>query len=103
MIVQAPSRKVHSEFAEDVRAGLTKPGQRELLSKYLYDEVGSELFEAICLLPVYGLTRADTRRLQRHSKEIVGLMPRPTHVAELGSGSGKKTRLILEALVRRRP
>ena len=103
MIVQAPSQKVNSEFAEDVRAGLTKSEQRELPSKYLYDEVGSELFEAICLLPEYGLTRADTRLLQQHSEEIVGLMPRPTHVAELGSGSGKKTRLILEALVRRRP
>jgi L-histidine N-alpha-methyltransferase len=103
MIVQAPSQKAHSEFAEDVRAGLTKSEQRELPSKYLYDEVGSELFEAICLLPEYGLTRADTRLLQQHSEEIVGLMPRPTHVAELGSGSGKKTRLILEALVRRRP
>lgn len=103
MIVQAPSQKVNSEFAEDVRAGLTKAVQRELPSKYLYDEVGSELFEAICLLPEYGLTRADTRLLQKHSEEIVGLMPRPTHVAELGSGSGKKTRLILEAVVRRRP
>src|ERR1700752_4549595 len=97
-----PARHV-SEFAAAVREGLLKPGQRELPSKYLYDEVGSELFEAICLLPEYGLTRADTRLLQQHSEELVGLMPRPTHVAELGSGSGKKTRLILEALVRRRP
>ena len=101
MIVQAPPQKVISEFAKDVRTGLTKAGQRELPSKYLYDEVGSELFEAICLLPEYGLTRADTRLLQKHSEEIVGLMPRPTHVAELGSGSGKKTRLILEALAKR--
>jgi uncharacterized SAM-dependent methyltransferase len=42
---------VLSDFAADVREGLTKSGQRELPSKYLYDEVGSELFEAICLLP----------------------------------------------------
>ena len=40
-----------SEFAADVRAGLTKPGQRELPSKYLYDEVGSALFETISVLP----------------------------------------------------
>src|SRR5258707_4778719 len=93
---------VSSEFATDVRAGLTKPGQRELPSKYLYDEVGSELFEAICLLPEYGLTRADTRLLQRYSPEIIARMPLPTHVAELGSGSGKKTRFILEALSCRR-
>src|ERR1700747_2788099 len=98
MIVQAPSQKVTSEFAADVRAGLTKPGQRELPSKYLYDEVGSELFEAICLLQEYGLPRADTRLLQRHANEIIARMPLPAHVAELGSGSGKKTRYLLEAL-----
>ncbi|HET8966445.1 MAG TPA: L-histidine N(alpha)-methyltransferase, partial [Candidatus Acidoferrum sp.] len=101
MIVQAPSEKAISEFAADVRAGLSKSGQRELPSKYLYDEVGSELFEAICLLPEYGLTRADTRLLQKHAEEMMARMPTPTHVAELGSGSGKKTRMILEALSKR--
>src|SRR5438128_11730131 len=90
-----------AEFANDVRAGLTKSGQREILSKYLYDEVGSALFEAICLLPEYGLTRADARLLQTHAQEIVDRLPSPIHVAELGSGSGKKTRWILEALSRR--
>src|SRR5215472_10962336 len=87
-----------SEFAADVREALTKPGQRELPSKYLYDEVGSALFEAICVLPEYGLTRADTRLLQQHAQEIVKRLPSPVLVAELGSGSGKKTRWILEAL-----
>ena len=101
MIIQAATQKVTSEFAQDVRAGLSKPGQRELPSKYLYDEVGSELFEAICLLPEYGLTRADTRLLQKYAAEMVSRMPIPTHVAELGSGSGKKTRMILEALAKR--
>jgi L-histidine N-alpha-methyltransferase len=91
-----------SEFAADVRESLTKPGQRELPSKYLYDEVGSALFETICVLPEYGLTRADARLLQRHAEEIVAMLPSPFHVAELGSGSGKKTRWILEALSRRR-
>lgn len=101
MLTQAIPQMVSLEFAADVRAGLTKPVQRELLSKYLYDEVGSELFEAICLLPEYGLTRADTRLLQQHVEEIISRMPVPTHVAELGSGSGKKTRLILEAFAKR--
>lgn len=90
-----------SEFAGDVRASLTKPGQRELPSKYLYDEVGSALFEAISVLPEYGLTRADTRLLQKYAAEIVERLPTPVLVAELGSGSGKKTRWILEALARR--
>jgi len=100
MLMQTIPQMVSLEFAADVRAGLTKLGQRELPSKYLYDEVGSELFEAICLLPEYGLTRADTRLLQRHVEELISRMPLPTHVAELGSGSGKKTRLILEALAK---
>jgi L-histidine N-alpha-methyltransferase len=95
-----PQRHV-SEFAADVREGLTKSGQRELPSKYLYDEVGSALFETISVLPEYGLTRADARLMQTHAREIVGLLPSPVHVAELGSGSGKKTRWILEALARR--
>jgi L-histidine Nalpha-methyltransferase len=95
-----PARHV-SEFADAVREGLTKPGQKELPSKYLYDEVGSALFETICVLPEYGLTRADARLLQEHAKEIVDRLPSPTQVAELGSGTGKKTRWILEALSRR--
>jgi len=90
-----------SAFAADVRESLTKPGQRELPSKYLYDEVGSALFETICVLPEYGLTRADARLLEKYAGEIVGRLPSPIQVAELGSGSGKKTRWILEALSRR--
>ena len=92
-----------SSFAHDVRDGLTRPRQKELPSKYLYDDVGSTLFEAICLLPEYGLTRADARLLSAHADEIVARMPRPTLVAELGSGSGKKTRFVLEALALREP
>jgi dimethylhistidine N-methyltransferase len=88
-------------FAADVRTGLSKSPQKELLSKYLYDDVGSALFEVIGLLPEYGLTRADERLLRRHAIEIVSHLPLPVIVAELGSGSGKKTRAILEALCRR--
>ena len=95
-----PTRHV-SEFARCVRECLAKAGQRELPSKYLYDEVGSALFEAICVLPEYGLTRADARLLEKHAGEIVARLPFPIEVAELGSGSGKKTRWILEALSQR--
>ena len=101
MLTQSLSTRHVSEFAADVRAGLTKSGQRELPSKYLYDEVGSALFETICVLPEYGLTRADARLLQNHAREIVNRLPSPLQVAELGSGTGKKTRWILEALSQR--
>src|SRR5579864_4624398 len=79
------------DIAADVRAGLSKPGQKELPSKYLYDELGSALFEVICLLPEYGLSRAGARLLKRHSEEIIDRLPLPVVVAELGSGSGSKT------------
>lgn len=92
-----------NDFAADVRGGLSKPGQKELPSKYLYDELGSALFEVICLLPEYGLSRAGARLLKRHAEEIIDRVPLPAVVAELGSGSGTKTRWILEALARRQP
>ncbi len=92
-----------SDFAGDVRAGLGKAGQKELFSKYLYDEVGSALFEVITVLPEYGLSRAGSRLLRRHAEEIVARIPGRVVVAELGSGSAKKTRWILEALARRQP
>jgi L-histidine N-alpha-methyltransferase len=90
-----------AEFSSDVVVGLSNEGQKELPSKYLYDEVGSALFDVICLLPEYGLSRAGMRLLQRDSHEIVSLLPTPVLVAELGSGSGQKTRLLLQALSKR--
>src|SRR5579864_75771 len=101
MLVHAIPTNASYEFACDVRAGLTRQGQKELPSKYFYDEVGSALFEVICHLPQYGLTRADERLLRRHGSEIVDRLAGSVAVAELGSGSGKKTRWILEALCRR--
>jgi len=86
------------EFAQAVCLGLSRDGQKELPCKYFYDPVGSALFEVISLLPEYGLTRADERILGRYSHQIIEHVKNPVAVAELGSGSGKKTRHILEAL-----
>lgn len=72
--------------------------QKEIPSKYLYDAVGSELFEVITLLPEYGLWRAEQRILSRHAADIAARLGTPAVVAELGSGSGKKAKWILEAL-----
>ena len=101
MLVHAITSDLTYEFAADVRAGLERPGQKELPSKYLYDDVGSALFEVISHLPEYGLTRADERLLRRNASEIVDRLAMPVAVAELGSGTGKKTRWLLEAVGRR--
>jgi len=95
-----PEKKL---FADEVRSGLGRGGQKELPSKYLYDNLGSALFDAITLLPEYGLTRADERILQRHAHDIARYIPQRTMVSELGSGSGRKTRPILNALRTRGP
>src|ERR1700685_1883110 len=100
MAAQTLTPAANPELIADVRHGLTMPGQKELPSKYLYDNVGSALFEVISVLPEYGLTRADERLLRRYAYEIVEQLPAPVVVAELGSGSGKKTRWILQAPAR---
>jgi L-histidine Nalpha-methyltransferase len=92
-----------TQFVSDVRAGLCREGQKELPSKYLYDQLGFALFEVITMLPEYGLTRADERLLRRHAKEIVSHVPSPALLSELGSGSGRKTRWILSAMSEREP
>jgi L-histidine Nalpha-methyltransferase len=91
------------EFAVAVTDSLSKVGQRELPSQYLYDDLGTALFEAITLLPEYGLTRAEERILRRHAGDILEHLPPPIAVIELGSGSGRKTRWLLEALADREP
>lgn len=94
---------LNGRFALDVRAGLQKPGQKELPPQYLYDDLGSALFEAITRLPEYGLTRAETRLIERHRTDLPGLIGHPALVIELGSGSGRKTRPLLAALARGGP
>ena len=84
-----------TEFERDVRAGLSKPGQKEFYSKYFYDDLGTALFEAITLLPEYGLTRADLRLLREHARELPHRAGHPSVIVELGSGSGDKAREIL--------
>ncbi len=102
MLTNAIIADTAADFAADIRAGLTKAGQKELPSKYLYDTLGSKLFEVIVELPEYGLTRADERLLRANAHEIVRRIPGDVILCELGSGSGRKTRWILEALSRRR-
>jgi dimethylhistidine N-methyltransferase len=90
-----------SEFAADVREGLSKSGQKELLSKYFYDDIGTALFEAITLLSEYGLTRADLRLLDKHAPQLAELAGTVSVIAELGSGSGEKALRLLPHFAKR--
>lgn len=87
-------------FSEDVRRGLTSQ-PKVLYPKYLYDELGSRLFEAITALPEYYLTRAEAEILDAHAEEIAAALGGPVWVTELGSGDGRKTKLLIEALLAR--
>lgn len=73
-------------------------GQKELPSILLYDERGSRLFERICEQPEYYLTRAETALLERHGDEIGELCGPQVALIEYGSGSGRKTQLLLASL-----
>jgi dimethylhistidine N-methyltransferase len=96
--MSASAQQQMSEFALDVAEGLSLEGQKKLAPRYFYDDLGSSLFEAITLLPEYGLTRADERLIKLHSKEIAELVGDVLTVSELGSGSGKKTSHIVRSL-----
>lgn len=93
-------RDPRAGLAEDVRRGLSTEPKR-FLPKYFYDELGSQLFEAICLLPEYYLTRAENQILELYADEIVSSLDGNTTLLEMGSGSASKTRLIIEALLRK--
>ena len=85
-----------AEFATDVRRDLSLT-PKQLQSKYLYDQLGSSLFEAICRLPWYRITRAESRLLERHAPEIVDEFCGGT-IVELGCGSGEKIAMLAEVL-----
>jgi dimethylhistidine N-methyltransferase len=94
------SQAALEDFARDVRAGLTAAPKR-LSCAFLYDARGSALFEQICTLPEYYLTRAETEILERHARGILDAAPPDLTLVELGSGSATKTRIVIEELLRR--
>ncbi|MDX2166908.1 MAG: L-histidine N(alpha)-methyltransferase [Deltaproteobacteria bacterium] len=89
------------QLATDVRRGLTAP-RKWLPPKYFYDDEGSRLFEAICELPEYYLTRTEDALLARIAGEVIAAAA-PTQLVELGSGASRKTRQLLDALVATQP
>ncbi len=90
-----------SNLAEDVRAGLTA-ARKMLPAKYFYDEIGSDLFEQICATPEYYPTRVEHGLLEDVVDEVVDLAC-PEVIVELGSGSSKKTELLLQAALSVQP
>jgi len=90
-----------ADFAGDVRRGLSAH-PKQLFPKHLYDELGSQLFEAICRVDEYYLTRAEKEILSERADDIVASIPQCRTLIELGSGSAEKTRTIIEALFRHR-
>jgi len=84
-----------SEFAADVRTYLTRT-PRQLPSRYFYDPLGSALFDAICRLPWYTITRAETRLLAAYAQAIFTGLDPLTQIVELGSGSGDKLVTLIE-------
>ena len=89
--VAAPS------LVEDVLRGLQGEPKR-LSPTYFYDERGSQLFDEICELPEYYITRTETRILERHAQEIADRIGENALLVELGSGASTKTRLLLDRL-----
>ena len=94
------TRSLVPTFAHDVARDLAS-APKQLQSKYLYDALGSSLFDAICRLPWYRITRAETELLARHAPAVVeALGETEGTIVELGCGSGEKIMLLAEALER---
>jgi dimethylhistidine N-methyltransferase len=98
---QAPPLETVRDFADDVRRDLALT-PKQLQSRYLYNGLGSALFEAICRLPWYRITRAEGRLLARLSAEVVAPLGDPITLVELGCGSGEKLAMLAESLRSRR-
>jgi dimethylhistidine N-methyltransferase len=88
---------VGGSLAEDVRRGLTA-ARKAIPPHHFYDPLGSALFEAICNLPEYYVTRAEKEVLTIYGPEIAAALGAPARVVELGAGNARKTRMILDHL-----
>lgn len=99
-LVEIDSEEHLESFADAVRAGLTA-AVKSLPCRFFYDEVGSDLFEQICELPEYYLTRAESEILETSAEQIAQCFAEPIALVELGSGSSTKTRLLIEAFLQR--
>lgn len=95
-IADAADREFRRQFAEDVHYYLSQR-PRQLPSRYLYDALGSALFNAICELPWYRVTRAEAQLITAHAPGVFAALPRLGRIVELGAGNGVKLRRLLGA------
>jgi dimethylhistidine N-methyltransferase len=95
-LVDSKTRQAES-FRADVIAGLSAP-RKTLPSRWLYDDLGCELFEQITGLDEYYPTRTETAILRENSAEIAGFCGANAAVIEYGAGAGIKTEILLDAL-----
>ena len=86
-----------SDFLEQAIAGLSG-SPRTLPSKFFYDERGSDLFQEICELPEYYVTRTETKILREHGSEIAESIGENAELVGFGTGAGVKTRMVLDHL-----
>lgn len=99
-LITVDSEACLGDLAAAVRDGLTAE-RKWLPCRFFYDAEGSRLFEKICELPEYYLTRAETEILSNRANEIAGLYQQRPSLVELGSGSSTKTRILIEAFLAR--
>lgn len=92
--------KPQTDFGRDLLIGLSQKPKR-MYPKYLYDDIGSALFEVITLLPEYCITRAEVRLLERIAADVASHLSAKSAVCELGGGRGAKARHLLAALAER--
>lgn len=91
----------NDEFRSDIIKGLSDPQQKSTPPKYLYDTLGSQLFEQITEQPEYYPTRTEINILQGNSSKIIKSIPKEIVLIELGSGSSKKTRFLFDEILKK--
>jgi len=89
------STRVEKSFSEEIKSSLSH-NQKFISPKFFYDQKGSQLFERICKLPEYYLTRTEQSILKQIQDDIANYVDESFRLVELGSGSSSKTRLILD-------
>ena len=97
MVTVLDLEPVNEDFLAEVLAGLSA-SPRSLPCKFFYDERGVELFQKICELPEYYITRTETELLRRHGREMAESIGANAELIGFGTGAGIKTRMLLEHL-----